>query len=60
MDRLPSVNNKEMKEGGIHVITEEFIGLNDFMVAKQGLWSFYTSVRNLALLERGYVCMVPY
>lgn len=48
-----------MKEGGIHVITEEFIRLNDFVVAKQGLWGFYTSVRNLALLERGYVCVVP-
>lgn len=43
------------KEGGIHIITEEFIGVNSFVVAKQGLWGFMLP----ALLKRGNVCVVP-
>lgn len=49
VDNLPPVNNEEMQEGDIHIITEEFIRVNNFMVIKQSLWGFYTCVRNMAL-----------
>lgn len=49
-----------MKEGGIHITTEKFTGVNHFMVAKQGLWGFYASVRNLAFSKDGILawCLV--
>lgn len=59
VDHLPSVNNEEMQGGDIHIITEEFIRVNNFMVTKQGLWGFYTCVRNAALLGSGCICVVP-
>lgn len=48
VDHLPPVNNEEMQERHIHILTEEFIRVNNFMVTKQGLWG--TCVRNPALL----------
>lgn len=38
VDNLPPVNNGEMQEGDIHIITEEFIRVNNFMDTKQSLW----------------------
>lgn len=45
LDCLPSVNNEKMKDGGKHIMTEEFIGVNSFMVAKRELRGIYAPVK---------------
>lgn len=34
-----------MKDGGKHIMTEEFIGVNSFMVAKRELRGIYAPVK---------------